>query len=591
MKYSIIFVVIMLCFPFPVLSQGWECAECPKRDIGLFDLDVWIENPAEKDSSIIGQFQHQLWVELFMVAGGIHEVLFNEDPSKECLIYYDGQMAVLSDWDQGNYTHGKNQASLPPAPGLTDAIDYWITGVIAKQEADDLTVIQVYVQASGTGETAVEASALYDYNISGMENGKRVAQQLLPLMEKIRDFEKRKRDEEERIAIGPYEGATLELKPAKEEIETDEKVDVNIRLLDCDDVPLKNMEVRLEARGGTFNPAEVTTDDAGEATAEFKADNTPGKYKQPFDFEFRYPFSNEFYTSGDEGYITIVPIEYDAIITISKKITRKTSTKDSDDTYSGSCKTHYDEEYRLDENIEGEITLILNRIESQEMPIFNQTWEYYQPVSVNISSFSYTSRKHSYSQSSTSGVGCASGGHETTLDNAGYLNNYEIEEKEAVTQFPWMLVIDNETEKAVKLIPAGYNIKYEIHDTENLHSIVYSDKGPKTDSKTTHKTSEKSFALGPVAEEIPDPTIKPANTWIHEYLEDQGIDIPVGVPIPNVSNEETIKEIHPDILVKSGDGKTSFGGDGSRRIRKELEDGYDEQNLHYNWSMTVKKRK
>jgi len=65
----------------------------------------------------------------------------------------------------------------------------------------------------------------------------------------------------------------------------------------------------------------------------------------------------------------------------------------------------------------------------------------------------------------------------------------------------------------------------------------------------------------------------------------------VGVPIPNVSNEETIKEIHPDILVKSGDGKTSFGGDGSRRIRKELEDGYEEENLFYNWQMKVNKRK
>ena len=175
MKYSIIFTVILLCFSFPVFSQGWEFKECPKRDIGLFDLDVWVPNPAETDSSITGQIAHQNWVELFMVAGGVHQVLFNVDPRKECLTYYDGQMAVLSDWDQGNYTHGNNQASLPPAPGLTDAVDYWVTGVIAKQEADDLTVIKVYVQASGTGETAAEASALFDYNISGMENGKRIA--------------------------------------------------------------------------------------------------------------------------------------------------------------------------------------------------------------------------------------------------------------------------------------------------------------------------------------------------------------------------------------------------------------------------------
>ena len=154
-----------------------------------------------------------------------------------------------------------------------------------------------------------------------------------------------------------------------------------------------------------------------------------------------------------------------------------------------------------------------------------------------------------------------------------------------------MLVIDNETEKAVKLIPAGFNVVYEINETENINSVIYTDHGPERDSKTSKKTRERSFALGPVAEEVPDPTIKTSNTWIHEYLEDQRIDIPVGVPIPNVSNEETIKEIHPDILVKSGDGKTSFGGDGSRRTRKELEDGYEEENLSYNWHMKINTRK
>jgi hypothetical protein len=323
-------VLIILCFSFTVFSQSWECKKCPKRDIGLFDLDVQIANPAETDSSITGQIAYQNWVELFMVAGGVHLALFNEDPSKECLSYYDGQMSVLSGLDEQNYTHGNNQTSLPPAAGTTDGVDYWITGVIAKQKADGLTLIKVFVQASGTGETAVEASALYDYNISGLENGKRVAHQLFPLMEKIRDFEKRKRDEEERIAIGPYEGATLELKPAKDEIEPKEKIDVTVRLLDCDDVPLKNMQVKLESHGGTFNPEEVTTNGSGEAITKFTADNTPGKYTEPFEFEFRYPFANEFYTSGGEGYITIVPAEYEARITISKNYNRVLQTNQED---------------------------------------------------------------------------------------------------------------------------------------------------------------------------------------------------------------------------------------------------------------------
>ena len=564
--------IIVFCFSYRGFSQDWECKECPKRNIGLFDLDVLIENPAETDSSITGQIKYQNWVELFMVAGGIHDVLFNEDPSKECLNYYDGQMAVLSDLDLNdqNYTYGKNQPTLPPPAGTTDRVDYWITGVIAEQNADGLTIIKVYVQASGTGETAVEASALYDYNISGLENGKKVALQLLPLMGKIRDFEKNKREEEERIAIGPYEGATLELKPEKEQIETGETIDVEIKLLDCDDVPMKKMKVRLEARGGTFDPDEVTTNDAGIAVAEFKADNTPGRYTQPFEFEFRYPFANEFYTSGNEGYITIVPIENDAVLTLSKthNLTLKTRQEDAE----------HVSKHDINETINSSATVYLNLIERQEMPIFNQTWEYYQPTFVDASSFAYNYKENRYD---------AGPNYETTIDITRLKTTNKVEGEEYMSQFPpWMLVIDNETGKAVKLIPAGYGIEYEYNEIEELTSV----HGNKKESKTTSKKGKKSFKLGPVGEEVADPTIKKSNTWIQDYLKDQGVEIAAGVSIPNVSNEETIKEIQPDILVKSGNGRTSCGGSGERRIEKDLEFGKQVTQLNYSWSMTIKRK-
>ncbi len=42
-----------------------------------------------------------------MVAGGIHNALFDDDPSKDCLDYYDGQMAVVSTLnpEDQNYHH------------------------------------------------------------------------------------------------------------------------------------------------------------------------------------------------------------------------------------------------------------------------------------------------------------------------------------------------------------------------------------------------------------------------------------------------------------------------------------------------------
>ena len=175
---------------------------------------------------------------------------------------------------------------------------------------------------------------------------------------------------------------------------------------------------------------------------------------------------------------------------------------------------------------------------------------------------------------------------ETNVDITRITTTNKIEGEEYISQFPpWILVIDNESEKAVKLIPAGYAIEYEYSETEIVES---SGKDTKESSSTT-KQGKKTFKLGPVGEKGPDPTAKKSDTWIQDYLTAQGVEIPAGVPIPKVSNEEAAKEIQPDILVSFGDGETGFGGRGELLIDKKLDDGFERINLSYNWRMTKKK--
>ncbi len=277
----ILFIVIILALAHPAFAQGWECQDCPKRNVGLFDLNVMIENPVKDNQTYSGNRQYQDWVELFMVAGGIHQVLFNEDPSNDCLDYYDGQMSMMGSIDENNYTYGNNTPSLPGPAGSMGSVDYLITGSVSGELYGNSTIITVIVQASGTGETVASAVGTFNYAASGMQNGKNVAQQLVPLMEKIRDFEKKKRDEVDMVAIGPdCKGATLKLTPDKDKVEVGKSVDFSVELLDCDGVPIKDKEVRLTPSGGSFDPEEVTTDSDGKATAEFTAENTPGGYIQ-----------------------------------------------------------------------------------------------------------------------------------------------------------------------------------------------------------------------------------------------------------------------------------------------------------------------
>lgn len=572
----VIFTVLLLAQINPAYTQGWECQACPERSVALFDLDVRVENPVKDDSSYSGNRKYQDWVELFMVAGGIHHVMFNEDLSKECLDYYDGQMAMLGSVDENNYTVGNNSPSLPGPAGSMDGVDYLISGSVTGEMYGNSTVITIIVQASGTGETVASAVGTYDYSVSGLQNGKNAAQQLIPLMGKIRDFEKKKRDEVDMVAIGPDgKGATLRLTPKKDKVEAGKSVDFTVELIDCDGVPIKDKSVRLTPGGGSFDPEELTTDSDGKAYTKFKADDIPGGFIQGFEFDFMFPYSTDKNTSGGEANITIEPLEYNARISITKRYRKTLQTSDNDLT-SGENRNHF-----IDESVDATINLYLELTETMDMPLLNQTWHYYKPISVSLSSFNYNSSE----SKNSSGPG-----YTTSIDYSRKTGEYEIEEKESVTRFPWVLAIDNETEQPVKIVPAGYNIAYELNEIENMRSVVQSEQGSEVENKTTRRTMSKTFKLGPVGEKVQDPTIKRSDTWIKDYLRRQGIELPPGVPIPDVPNQDAVKEIHPDIVVSSGDRKYSFGGYGERRIPKELENGYQEENLSYRWQMTIQKK-
>jgi len=375
-------------------------------------------------------------------------------------------------------------------------------------------------------------------------------------------------------------GLKIEVKPDRREIEPDEHAKIIITFNETDPdgskYPLEGKEIDVKINGlvnGTIKPVNgYTTNSDGKIVLNYKAGSNDEKITVNASFQPEdYPDKAE-----GKGSVTVKSPEYDAKLNL-KKTYDKTLTTSYNDISSKEVHKH-----NLKESIEASATVYLTLIESQDMPVLNQTWQYFKPTSVSIPEINYNSTENKYSSGPK---------YETNVDYYRSLIKQELDGKETVKQLPWMLVIDNETKKAVKLIPAGYGITYEINETEKLNSTVYSDQGPEKRSSTTTKTSSKSFALGPVGEEIQDNTIKKSDTWMQDYLKKQGVELPAGVTIPKISNEETIKKIQPDILVKFGDGKTSFGGEGTRKIRKELEHGYQEENLHYSWNMTVKKKK
>jgi hypothetical protein len=267
---------------------------------------------------------------------------------------------------------------------------------------------------------------------------------------------------------------------------------------------------------------------------------------------------------------------YDAKLNITGKYAKIIKTSKTD-TKNGTVDNH-----SLNESLEVCVSIFLEFIQAEDMPIFYQTFKYYKPTSVSITGFTYNSEENRYMSGPT---------YETNVNFNRSASKQKIDGKEYVSQVPWVLVIDNKTKKAVKLIHAGYNISYEVLESEIMNSVIYTTTGPERKSETRTKTSSKSFSLGPVGEKVQDPTIKKSDTWYQDYIEQQGVKIPAGVPVPKIPNQAAEQEIYPDILVKSGDGKTFFGGEARRPVKKELEDGYEEENHYYKWDMTVKKLK
>ncbi len=128
MKTLFFIFVTIIVYSNLILPQGWECQDCPKRDLAFFDLDIWQREPPEPGSGL----DQADWLEMFMVAGGILDALFNEDPSNDCINCYDGQMVTINEWGEDNYTHGSTSLSLPPPSGMSEDIEYLLSGLIAK---------------------------------------------------------------------------------------------------------------------------------------------------------------------------------------------------------------------------------------------------------------------------------------------------------------------------------------------------------------------------------------------------------------------------------------------------------------------------
>lgn len=294
-RLSFVFAIFILLFILPQTGAAYECQKCPKRDIAVFGISV---PPIENDALL----NYGDWVPMHLVGGGLLNALFNEDPSRDCLNFVEAQMAAQGIGSGSSYQHGPG--GFPAPAGAIGGADYIIAGQIAVPLLGREYMITVNLEAAESREVVATASGKYDFSIGGGANGKAMARQLMPLMEKIRDFEKRKRDEVPAVAIDVDDGITIE--PARHFIKTGQTVKVKYRLEDCDGEPLKGLIFAPFATLGHLEVKEAPqTDDNGELELEFIAGDQSGTAQLRAEFQYVQPFGRED-TGGGVGKLQIV---------------------------------------------------------------------------------------------------------------------------------------------------------------------------------------------------------------------------------------------------------------------------------------------
>jgi hypothetical protein len=279
-----------------------------------------------------------------------------------------------------------------------------------------------------------------------------------------------------------------------------------------------------------------------------------------------------------EAAINIRPLEYEATLTIKgtyrKTVKSSYRRKTSDGVEDGT--------YNSQERREASFYVPLKMENAGDMPVLNQRWEYYRPLDISLSNFNASFRSRQYDHGEGGGYG-----FRTTVTIMRSPVGQKVAGKDFLLQSNIVLIIDKKTEKVVKVISA-YSVEFKWQGTRTMYSEHWNPDGRSTDSDADPIDEDDTFEAEPVEDPIPDPTFSSVSQSLKTYFKDMGIPLPSDVEIPEDEDEKP--EISPDYLVKTGDGKTFFGGSGEKIKDQSKGGNTDREEQTFSWNMTRKKK-
>jgi len=280
MKCTLLFALLI---SVRIASFAQACGDCSRPSIGLYDCYINIPRPTENPDSIVA------WQTLFWPSAAARGYMRTNDPTKDCIGWRDGAMINAIDLQNGKLKFGYEYSNLP-SPGPLKSSNYLITSKV--QASGSKYIFTLVLETAISREVVKTVEREFSANVESANNaGEQAAMQMMPLFETIRKFEVDKRNTDKKVAISDVNPEMITIKPAKRIVNTEETIDIDITMIDCDGVPLADRSIifvdttiRINddillmkgTIGGEITPHVAVTDESGKVTVKFKAGKKSG---------------------------------------------------------------------------------------------------------------------------------------------------------------------------------------------------------------------------------------------------------------------------------------------------------------------------
>jgi hypothetical protein len=272
---------LLLIVVFAAMSnfaQSQDCAKCTPRAIRNYDLDIYLNAPSDRNNAA--------WQQLLSI-NDAYIVSLMDTANPTCFLFSPERISSVM--QEGEQPSDKKYTLPRSSPDVSGNFDYITFGTLTGTEGDYKATLKLVTAHSR--EIVAEASTSFSKTSEAKSAGHNLALKLResaegtrPLKEIIYDWEKKKREENNKIALN----AKVEWVDLPATIEVGVPTPLKIKLVDCDDYKLKNRKMQIHTNSGVVQPEEPVTDENGTAKVVFIAQKE-GEISLRVEYHFDYP--------------------------------------------------------------------------------------------------------------------------------------------------------------------------------------------------------------------------------------------------------------------------------------------------------------